>query len=367
MTKSERSSELQGRLQAITIIKNIRRVRRILAEKPFTDKLYNKLNGSEGCMDALVGRTVLFSSLNENERLDLRREINNKLDASEREAIESLRIHTNRYLSGIQAIIDKASVVEVTDKTLADISSTRETAVEAFNNFTIEAGGLDCERCMSTLEHLDMIAESIDESAAEIETELQREEDESDDEDKDKHDEFDEDHIDEEDDDDDDDEDHIPDDPLEEDDDDDDEEDDDDDDDGECHCADDDEPVTDVSWVKAEESFRDSAKLFMTNESTTSKSAGFSTENAKEVLAAYHTVNAHYIKSLKNLVDTVAAPEATVDQLLRGNLDTYRRLDKIVDCVESLEFLRDALDKSCGNLVAASKKMLVETTRDPLL
>lgn len=361
MTKSERSSDLKGRLQAIAIIKNIRRVKRILAEKPFTDKLYNKLNGSEGGMDALVGRTVLFGSLNENDRLELRREINNKLDAAEREAIESLRAHTNSYLSGVQAIIDKASAIDVTDKTLTDISSTRETAVEAFNNFTIEAGGLDCERCMSTLEHLDMIAESIDESAAEIETELQKEEDESDDEDKDKHDEFDEDHIDEEDEDEDDEDDHIPDDPLEEDDDDDDE------DDGECHCDDDDEPVTDVSWVKAEESFRDSAKLFMTNENTTSKSAGFSTENAKEVLAAYHQVNAHYIKSLKNLIDTVAAPEATVDQLLRGGLATYRRIDKIVDCVESLEFLRDALDKSCGNLVAASKKMLVESTRDPLL
>lgn len=363
MTKSERSSDLKGRLQAIAIIKNIRRVKRILAEKPFTDKLYNKLNGSEGGMDALVGRTVLFGSLNENDRLELRREINSKLDAAEREAIESLRAHTNSYLSGVQAIIDKASAVDVTDKTLTDISSTRETAVEAFNNFTIEAGGLDCERCMSTLEHLDMIAESIDESAAEIETELQKEEDESDDEDKDKHDEFDEDHIDEEDEDEDDEDDHIPDDPLEEDDDDDDE----DDDDGECHCDDDDEPVTDVSWVKAEESFRDSAKLFMTSENTTSKSAGFSTENAKEVLAAYHKVNAHYIKSLKNLIDTVAAPEATVDQLLRGGLATYRRIDKIVDCVESLEFLRDALDKSCGNLVAASKKMLVESTRDPLL
>lgn len=358
MAKAERMAALKKRRQAIAIIKNIRRTRRVLTANEFDAKTFDALNGRDNGIEALVGHSVMFGSLDETERLALRREINAKLFESEQMAFGVLREASVEFFSELQKIIDRADEVGITDKTITHLSSSKKKAVEAFESFKIAEGGLDCERCIAMLEHLEVIAEAIDESIPEIEHDLEEDEyteEQHTHEDTDLPDEDDDESVEEEDDDDD------------EDDDEDEEEfsdDDEGDENGEGAPA---EPTTNVNWTESEEEFRESASKFALPVAATTVEAGFDAKKASEIIAKYPGAMKKYVNALQHFRDAVAADTCTSESLLRGNKKFYKRINKVVGYVEKLEDLRTALNKSCKGLVDAAHEMMLIDTRDPLL
>lgn len=359
MAKAERKAALHKRRQAIAIIKNVRRTRRVLNANAFDSATFNALNGKDCGLEALVGHTVMFDSLDESERLALRREINAKLFESEQQAFGALREASIEYFAELQKIIDRVTDVGITDKTITHLSSTKSDAVAAFENFQLEEGALDCERCVSMLENLAVIAEAMDESVPEIEHDL--EEDEYTEEEHTHDDtELPEDGDDE---------------SVEEEDSDDDEEDDDEEEEEETSEGDEDDEdgegteiiTVTTGWLETAEAFRESASKFTLPVAATTKEAGFDQKRATEIIAMYPSVMTKYAQALQHLRDAVAADTCTAESLLRGSKKFYARVDKVVSYVECFEVLRTALLKSCSGLVKAAHEMMLVSTRDPML
>lgn len=336
MAKAERNAALNKRRQAIAIIRNVRRTRRVLAAHPFDSKTFDAVNGIDHGLEQLVGHSVMFDSLDESERLSLRREINAKLFESEQKAFGVLRTASVEYFSELQKIIDRVDDVNITALTITHLNSNKKPAIEAFENFKLEEGALDCERCISTLEHLELMAEAVDENVPDMEGDLDHEE-----------------YTEEE---------HEHEDELPDDDDDETiEEEDDLDDETE------DESNTNVDWIESEEAFLESAKRFTMGLEATMTEAGFDTKKAAFVVGRYPEVMKKYTTALQRVRDTVAAETCTAEQLLRGSKKFYNKIDKLVDHVEAMESLRDAFVKTCKGLTKVAHEMMLINTRDPML
>ena len=356
MGKVERAAALTKRRRAVAVINNIRRTRRVLSSNPFDAKTFNALNGVDGGIEQLVGRSIFFEGLTENEVLQLRRDIVSKMNVAENEAFEVLRSSTREYFSDIQEVIDRLDNVKITQKNITDLSFKEASAIEAFKSVEIPQGALDYERCMSTLEHLDVVAESVDTTTPEIEHELEEPEYTE------------EQHV------------HeddveplpeadavpaedpaepvtLPEDPSEV------------VPDGDVNTDDPEQQneVADLSWIKGEESFFASANLFFLKDKATTADAGFTPENAGAVLGKYASSLESYRRALIKVRDTIAPETCVADNLLRGSTNFYQRFDRLVCLVENLETLRDGLNKSCECLVEASKQMLIKATRDAML
>lgn len=379
MATKDRSAALTSRRQAIAIIKNIRRTRRLLVKHPFDATTFKVINGKERGIEDLVGRTIVFDLLTDEEKLTLHRDILKQMNIVEAEAFNLLRSSTIDFFKDLKTAIDNTGT-KITDKNVSDTTLDRKgAAVEAFIESPSCVGCLDYERSLSALEHLDRISAEVeqtvpdmehelDESLDDDETELEQEDDEY----------FEENHdeisvavgeepadppnepdpteeapeedpsipV------------ELPDDESE-------------DDDLRPETTDnpeDDEVVADITWIRAEESYLASANKFVVAEEGMSLGEiGFNHNQGTEVLAKYNESIKNYRESLKKLYDTVNPEECTLESLLAGSTKTYKRFNRIMTLVDKFEKLRSSLDKSCECLVEASKKMLVAATKDPLL
>ena len=350
MGKAERAAALTQRRQAVAVIKNIRTTRRVLASHPFNSTTFNAINGVDGGIEQMLGREILFDALTANEQLALRQEINAALAKSEDAAFETLRASLTMYFADIQKVIDRLDNVEITEKNITDLSFKEQAAVEAFKACELPEGALDYERCMSTLEHLEIIAESVDTSAPDITHELEEPEYQE------------EQHTHE----------------------------------GEPLPNPTEDPVVpqegdpsqpvelpevvdppvpvedagevaDLTWIRGQENFFESAKLFFLKEKATVDKAGFTPEKASSVLGKYAASVEAYRTALVKVRDAIAPETCVADGLLRGSTNFFQRFDRLVCLVENLETLRDGLNKSCTSLVDASKAMLKSATKDPML
>ena len=364
MGRKERAAALTQRRDAVAVINAVRKTRRLLAKHPFTAETFNAINGKERGLEQLVGRDILFNCLNESEQLQLRHDINKKLNDSETAAFESLRNATVAFFADLQKVIDRATLVYNT-KAAQDLLAKKQVAVEAFNAFEMSAEALDCERAISTLEHLEFVAEDVEETVPGFEHDLDTEEQEEYDEEKHK------------------DDDELPEDgpdgsEEEEDDDDEDEDDedidlgdDDDDDDGEGDDEADEDgektSTTDLTFICDEQGFAKAAPQFKLPTVVCAEGAGYSQERGFKVLSKYPVVMQKYCTALKHLRDVVAPETCTMEDLLRGNVKFYRKLDRVINLVEKFEPLRVALDKSCEGLLGAAKVVAKKEIIDPKL
>lgn len=381
MGTKERSAALNSRRQAVAIIKNIRRTRRLLAKHPFDTKTFDVINGKEKGIEDLVGRRIVFDLLTDEEKLNLHRDILAKMNDVETQAFNLLRSSTIDFFKDLKTAIDNAGTV-ITDKNVNDTTLDRKgSAVEAFIESPSCIGCLDYERSLSALEHIDHISAEVDQTVPDMEHELDEssEDDETEiEEDDDAY--FEENHdeisvavgdepadlpndpdpteevpeedpsipV------------ELPDDETE-------------DDElrpepAEDPETEDDEVVADITWIRAEESYLESANQFIVSEEgMTMGEIGFNHYQGTEVLAKYNASIKNYRESLKKLYDTVNPEECTLESLLAGSTKTYKRFNRIMTLVDKFEKLRTSLDKSCECLVEASKKMLVAATKDPLL
>ena len=367
MSKAERAAALTQRRNAVTIIKNLRFTRRFLASHPFDEATYQYIDGKEHGIESLVGRDIVFAMLDDTEKLQLRREIISKLNASEKMAFEVLRASTEAYFKDLTDIISKKTK-NVTKHDLVYFENKNKAAIEAFATTVTPAQAFDCERAMSALEKLDLIAEEIEETVPDIEHELDEdelEEEEHDHDDGSYGDQSGETLP------------EVPDDDEAEDDDDEVElpEDDEDadeivieeqEDDGSIDADDKAQVVTaKTNWVKAFHRYIDSAKNFVAKEDLQMQDAGYTTDKAGYVLKKYVDTMDHYKTALEKLYAVVDPATCTADSLLRGKVNTYRRIDKMVALAVRFEEIRASLDKSLESLLTASRNMMLAATYDP--
>ena len=134
MSRKDRAAALTQRRNAVAIIRNVRKTRRLLAKFPFDEKTFNAINGKERGLESLVGKDILVPCLDESQRLSLHHEINIKLNEAEVTAFESLRASTVAFFADLQKIIDRATLVFNT-KAAQDLMAKKQVAVEAFNAF----------------------------------------------------------------------------------------------------------------------------------------------------------------------------------------------------------------------------------------
>lgn len=365
--RKERSAFLTKRRDAIKVIRNIRSTRRLLAKHPFNDETFKAINGPERGIEQLLGRDIVFSLLNESEKLKLRHDINMTLNKEEDSAFEVLREATDRFLSELRT---REGILDVVSKHAQDILSKKQAAVEAFNAFEMPSGALDCERAISTLEHLEIIAEETEEAIPGFEHELDKEDNEEYTEEQ--HEDADE----------------LPEDGPDGSDDDETSEDDSDDDidlgeDDDAYEGDDDNddvgdngaPIpeedkdtpVDLSFVADQQNFAALAPKFILPVDVCTEGAGYTQEKAAIVLSKYQDVMNKYYGSMRKLADVFADVNCTNDQLLRGKVRLYRKLDAIINLADKFEPLTRALMKSCEGLENASGIVLKKTTFDPKL
>ena len=374
MSKAERAAALTQRRNAVAIIKNLRFTRRFLASHPFDEATFSYIDGKDRGIENLVGHEVVFAALGEDEKLALRREIVAKLNESEKMAFSVLRASTESYFKDLVDIINK-DIKKVDPKAAVYFDSKKQAVLEAFEQTITPAASFDCERAMSALEKLDLIAEEIETTVPDIEHEL--------DEDEVKEEEHD--HEDgsygdqtgetippapeeDEDDDDDDDDDLDEDVKLPEDD-----EDADEDvvepaepDDGSIDADDKMSVTAKTHWVAQFHSYIDSAKNFVAKEDFQLGHVGFTAEKAKYILDKYAATMEHYKAALEKLYAVVDPATCTADSLLRGKVSTYKRIDKIVALADRMEEVRASLDKSLESLLTASRNMMLAATYDPM-
>lgn len=350
MSRADRAAALTKRRQAISVIKNVRYTRRMITTHEFTAELFDKINGEDRGIENLVGHPVLFSALTESEKMQTRREINAALDKSESNAFVDLRDATIAYFADLQKVIDRLDDVKITDKQIQDLRVQNDAAIEAFDGMKIPEGALDYERCMSTLEHLEIVAEDVEQNIPEIAQEVEPEEEpepatpEYHEEDH-QHDEPpvnepDEPVV-------------LPDpttptEPIEE-------------------PGSEDDPAVDLTWIRGEEEFFISAKQFVIPTEEFMLEAGFTPEKASAVLAKYAGSLKKYRLLLQKVKDQVAPETCVGEDLLGGSTKFYQKLDRLVTLVENFETLRDSLNKSCESLLSASHQMLLTASRNPLL
>lgn len=357
MGKAERATALTQRRRAVKVISDIRRTRRMLAKHPFDANTLNAINGSNGAIEGLVGRSIVFGALTEDERVALKHDINAALDDNENRAFDLLRSATIAYFEDIQKIVD-SKMVSCSEEQLKYLSFKKEAALEAFNTAQMPKGSLDIERTISSLEHIEVMAEELEETVPDVDHDLEVTDPEYEEE---KHDVPDE--LPTEDDDDDDDDDYIeevelPDDDEDDDEDDDDDNDEDDDDDDDCGCK----CSADVSWVKRHNRYVKAMASFMNNEEASLEALGFTAEKSTSVVEKYMQVMPKYISAIAKLVDTVNPTTCTNDDLLKGSTKCYKRIDRIVSLIEKFEPVRAALNETCEHVIGTASSMLVAQT-----
>lgn len=375
MSKAERAAALTQRRNAVAIIKNLRFTRRFLANHPFDEATFSYIDGKDRGIENLVGHDVVFATLDDNEKLALRREIISKLNESEKMAFSVLRASTESYFKDLADIINK-DIKKVDPKALTYFNSKKKAVLEAFEQTITPAASFDCERAMSALEKLDLIAEEIETTVPDIEHELDEDELEEE-----EHDHEDGSYGDQngetippapeedEDDDDDDDDDLNEDVKLPEDD-----EDADDDevvqpeepDDGSIDADDKVTVTAKTHWVAEFHNYIDSAKNFVAKEDFQLGHVGFTAEKASYILNKYTATMEHYKAALEKLYAVVDPATCTADSLLRGKVKTYKRIDKIVALADRMEEVRASLDKSLESLLTASRNMMLAATYDPM-
>lgn len=371
MSKAERAAALTQRRNAVAIIKNLRFTRRFLASHPFDEATFSYIDGKDRGIENLVGHDVVFATLDDNEKLALRREIISKLNESEKMAFSVLRASTESYFKDLADIINK-DIKKVDPKALTYFNSKKKAVLEAFEQTITPAASFDCERAMSALEKLDLIAEEIETTVPDIEHELDEDELEEE-----EHDHEDGSYGDqngetippapEEDEDDDDDDDLSEDVELPEDDEDADEIVIEEQEDDNSIDADDKMSVTaKTHWVAAFHNYIDSAKNFVAKEDFQLGHVGFTAEKASYILNKYTATMEHYKAALEKLYAVVDPATCTADSLLRGKVKTYKRIDKIVALAYRMEEVRASLDKSLESLLTASRNMMLAATYDPM-
>lgn len=376
MTKQERTALLTKRFQAIAVIKDIRRTRKILAANEFNAETFNAINGINRSIESLLDRTISFEALLDHQVEALRHDINVALDASENEAVDLLRTSTVEYFKGVAAVAN-ATPVACTERNFNHLSIDKVAAVEAFAAAAIVEGALDIERASSAIENLLAISEELNETIPDLEVEyneedhdfpaeLPKEEEEQDEDDFEVQlPEDDEDIDDEEDDDEDEDDDDDKDDDDDDKDDEDDDEDDDDEDEDDDEDDDDDEEddfsiYASTKWTLSHFRYLKAMTKFMNNSATSMEALGFTSVNAVATLRKYGEVMQKYKESIQKFIDIVEPETCTVDHLLHGSAKCFRRIDKIVSLIEQFEPVRAALDKSCQCMVDASKEVYVK-------
>ena len=359
MSRKDRAAALTQRRDAVAVIKAVRKTRRLLAKHPFTAKTFDAINGKERGLEQLVGRDILFDCLSEPERLQLRHDINMKLDQSEAQAFEVLRASTEKFLADLRFL--NANLV-IDPKASKNILGKKQSSIEAFNAFEMKEGALDCERAMSTLEHLEALTADVEETIPGFEHDLEKEESEEYDEEKHK-----------------DDDELLEDGPDGSEEDDDDEDDDEDidlgDDDDEDEGDDDDEvdedgektTTTDLTFICDEQNFAIAARKFTLPTIVCTEGAGYTQVKSAVILDKYQAVMEKYATSLNKLADTFASVECTNEDLLKGSVKLYRKLDRVVALVHKFEPIRLALTKSCEGLLDASKVVAKQEIVDPKL
>ena len=334
MGKAERAAALTLRRKAAKVISNIRRVRRMLAKHPFDAKTFNAINGLDGSLEKLVGRTIIFDGLTESEKLTLRHDINAGLDHFEDDAFAHLREATVAYFKDIEQAM-AVKQIACSEEQLKYLSFKKEAALEAFNAIQLQKGSLDIERTLSSLEQLRVIAEEVEKVVPDIDHDL--EEPEYTEENHDTPDEL----------------------PTEPDDDDDEIEDvelpDDDEDD------DDDEPSI-TAWVKPHQQYAAAMSAFMSNESSSMEALGFTAEKSVDIVKQYMDAMPKYIAAVNRFKDLVDPEACTNDDLLKGSTKCYKNMDRIVSLIEKFVPICAALTETCEQIIGASDTMLAAQT-----
>lgn len=366
MSKADRDMSLKTRLDAIEVVRNIRKARKLLTSSKFDDKLFDQIQGDDNGVDRLVGRSVMFGALSDTEKLALRREINAKLFESEQTAFGALREATLEYMTDLNKTIDGIKLDPTDEKVIMDLSSTKRKAIEAFEGAKLSAGTLDAERNLSALEHIEAIAERIldltNGMTALLDEAENAEEQEGGDDDSKKEEETSsdgDDNIGNE------------------------NEDENHDESGSDNEGDtagekgqgselptvdnpesiDEDDVADIKWINDEVNYFKAASKFMNAKDVTMKDAKFTPDKAKVILDKRETVNKKYVDALIKFKDVVAADTCTAESLMYGNKSFYDRYGMVIGLVATMEHLRAAVDKTCVDLVEASRKMLLETTK----
>ena len=117
-------STLGMRKDAMYVIRCIRKAQKALAATSlFTAEDFNALNGKKRSIEDLLGRTVLFDTLNEDEVVALRREITDKLSKNLDEAYEALKVSTNSIFNNVSVgcesqvteVVDAAKIADLKD------------------------------------------------------------------------------------------------------------------------------------------------------------------------------------------------------------------------------------------------------------
>ena len=110
----------QKRKDALRVIRDIRRTQKKLAATTLDAESFEQLNGSTHAVEELLGKTIMFSVLNEQEVLDLRRELNDALAKELDTAVDQLKASTEAMIA--DACHEVNDDITVKSKKVEDIS-----------------------------------------------------------------------------------------------------------------------------------------------------------------------------------------------------------------------------------------------------
>ena len=121
--------------EAMEVLANITQARYIVQNGPFTAEMYESINGSDRALENLLGKSIVFDTLENSEKLHLRKEILDSLLDQEFKMLSALRKTVASVASDLESVMQDARSVQ--DK--QDLLTLRFTHRVDPKNFSVHA------------------------------------------------------------------------------------------------------------------------------------------------------------------------------------------------------------------------------------
>jgi hypothetical protein len=144
--------------EAMEVLANLNQSLFILKNGPFTAELYDSINGSDGALEGLLGKSVVVDTLSNAEKTKLRLEIIDRLTKQEYQTLEALRNLVAEREADLTNVLNKAAAVK-DDQALWELRFNHRVSDNAFGKAaTTEKLADPCFPCAA----IDKVTEALD-------------------------------------------------------------------------------------------------------------------------------------------------------------------------------------------------------------
>ena len=153
--------------EVMEVLPNIRQALFIAQNGPFNADMYNSINGADGALESLLGRTVVYDALEKHEQTAVRREIYNKLRDQEFKTLAAFRDVVDQMYADVSETLNKASEVAYSQETMK-VHFTHWVAPKDFISYAVKDLKSDCfpyPAVASVVESLDAATEFLNKVA----------------------------------------------------------------------------------------------------------------------------------------------------------------------------------------------------------